>query len=402
MPNRETPRDNSYWQKSRLANYDWEKTTETMYSKKHFIGQNKDIRPLLDYTYHMMYRDDRVILQDRIISDLCASGQNQEDLLLPWVVFTAGAMGAGKGYVMQWLKDQGCFPLEQFVIVDPDHIRQELPEWQGYVLNDPETAAIKTQKEAGHIAEILGYKALRERWNVIFDGSLRDAEWYKLYFARLRHAFPGLRLMIIHIIAEREAVFARAEARGRATGRMVKREVLEQSMDAVPKSVEILAPYVDVAFRVMNWADKEPELTTEPTALNPPWGVPMSTMYLAELWKPIDVDGDGQLSQAEVLAAVALGKITEAVLDTVDVDGDGAITKDELRLAQERCFKGGSLLFRNPTGLEGDRSLTPSSSYATPHRNNVATIHPQTRQLVEKRTLKWSHTGKSLKAQISN
>ena len=55
-------------------------------------------------------------------------------------------------------------------MVDPDKIRSMLPEWKSYVANDSLTAAQKTQKEAGHIAEILGYKALRERWNV-------DSRW---------------------------------------------------------------------------------------------------------------------------------------------------------------------------------------------------------------------------------
>merc|ERR1719183_1864669 len=121
------------------------------------------------------------------------------------------------------MEKKGCLPLNQFVLVDPDQVRQTLPEWAGYVAKDPQTAAIKTQKEAGHIAEILGYKALQNRWNVIFDGSLRDVEWYKVYFQKLRDTFPGIRLMILHIQAEREEVIRRAEARGKETGRMVPR-----------------------------------------------------------------------------------------------------------------------------------------------------------------------------------
>ena len=78
------------------------------------------------------------------------------------------------------MNKQKCLPLEQFILVDPDQIRQMLPEWDGYVERDPMTAAVKTQKEAGHIAEILGYRALRHRRNVIFDGSLRDVEWYSI------------------------------------------------------------------------------------------------------------------------------------------------------------------------------------------------------------------------------
>jgi len=154
--------------------------------------------------------------------------------------------------------------------------------------------------------------------------------------------------MILHIVAEREEVLRRAEARGRETGRMVPRELLESSMDAVPKSVEILAPHVDVACRVLNLSGQDPVLEREPAALNPPLGISVSFHYLAELWKPIDTDGDGQLSKTEVLAAIGQGKLTETVLETVDIDGDGTITKEELRIASEKCFHAGSLNYLNP------------------------------------------------------
>lgn len=277
---KDNPADNSFWKQK---NFDYDRTTEDSFAIPHFTGPNRDIRPLLDYTYHKKYNEERTMLQDRLIAELSGGGHKQEDLLLPWVIFTAGAMGAGKGFVMEWMEKQGCLPLDKFVIVDPDMIRQALPEWDGYVAKDPLTAAIKTQKEAGHIAEILGYKALRMRWNVIFDGSLRDVEWYKVYFQKLRHAFPGIRLMILHIQAEREAVLRRAEERGKATGRMVPRELLESSMEAVPISVNTLAPYVDVAIKCLNLSNQEPQLEREPSGINPPLGITVTPGYIKKL-----------------------------------------------------------------------------------------------------------------------
>jgi hypothetical protein len=41
----------------------------------------------------------------------------------PWVVFTAGAMGAGTRRAMRWLAEHDYFPLKSFVQVDPDAIR---------------------------------------------------------------------------------------------------------------------------------------------------------------------------------------------------------------------------------------------------------------------------------------
>jgi len=340
--NDECAKYNDYWT---TPDYDYSKTTEDSYGVAHFTGANKDIRPLLDYTYHKKYHEDRIFLQDRLIGEFCVSGDEQSDLLLPWVIFTAGAMGAGKGYVVKWMESQGCLPLKQFVTVDPDAIRQALPEWPGYVANDPMSAAIKTQKEAGCMAEILGYKALGQRWNVIFDGSLRDTDWYKMYFHKLRIAFPGVRLMILHIEAERDAVLKRAEARGKETGRMVPRALLESSMEQVPKSCKVLAPFVDVAINVRNLEGKPPRFEHEPAALHPPIDVPITVEYISKLWQPMDADGDGELTKEEVAAALASGQLTQEILDTIDTDHDGTISKSELQNAKGLARRSSSMVF---------------------------------------------------------
>jgi hypothetical protein len=87
------------------------------------------------------------------------------------------------------------------------------------------------------------------------DGSLRDALWYKAYFARLREEFPAVRQAILHVTAPREAVFERAAARGRATGRVVPQKVLEAALEQVPRSIEILSPLVDY-YGELNNADE--------------------------------------------------------------------------------------------------------------------------------------------------
>jgi len=119
-------------------------------------------------------------------------------------------MGAGKSYTMRTLVEKGRFPLLAFVNVDPDAIRQNLPEFHIYVEQSPELAGELTRKEAGFIAEILTLAGLQSGKNVLVDGSLRDWEWYKVYFDRMRREFPSLRLAILHITAPREAVFHRA------------------------------------------------------------------------------------------------------------------------------------------------------------------------------------------------
>lgn len=326
-----------------VQKWDETRSTEDNYCIHLFEGANADVRPLLDYSWHKMYVASRVSVQDSLIEQLVSRPSISEQPILPWVVFTAGAMGAGKGYVVKWMSERGYLPMEQFVVVDPDQIRQLLPEWETYVRKDSELAGNMTQKEAGMIAEILGYRALRDRHNVIFDGSLRDAGWYSKYFHQLRVNFPGIRIMILHIVADKDEVLRRAEERGKKTGRVVPPEVLLGSMEAVPRSVGILSQLTDFTCRVRN-SGPEPRLEREPGAPYPSKSVPLSWELIKSLWQPLDLDGDGEMSKEEVDRAIALGILTHEVVATIDKDGSGSISKAEVLQAQEAAKKATSLV----------------------------------------------------------
>lgn len=224
-----------------------------------FYGKFSHIRETLDYEYHSNYTFERQKLQDAIIDDMLDSaifydvdGKIGSVPTEPWIVFTAGAMGSGKSHTMKILVEQGLFPLKAFVTVDPDEIRHLLPEYHMYIDENPELAGELTRKEAGLIAEILTLAALKAGKNVLQDGSLRDWEWYKAYFTRLREEFPAVRQAILHVTAPREAVFRRAADRAVATGRTVPTDVLEAALEQVPRSVKILAPLVDYYAQLDN------------------------------------------------------------------------------------------------------------------------------------------------------
>ena len=195
-------------------------STEQNYKNvdKEFYGSYAEIRSTLDYNYHDNYTKQRQLLQDKIISSFIGNILIQDkngDLCTtptePFIVFTAGAMGAGKGHTIKTLVDRGHFPLLAFVLVDPDEIRRHFPEYQLYVNQCPESAGELTRKEAGFVAEILTAVALEQGKNVLVDGSLRDSVWYGEYFQQLRDRYPQLKLAIIHVTAPRETIFRRAE-----------------------------------------------------------------------------------------------------------------------------------------------------------------------------------------------
>lgn len=132
-----------------------------------FYGKFSHIRETLDYNYHCNYTFERQKLQDAIIDDMLdaavifdVDGKIGSVPTEPWIVFTAGAMGAGKSHTMNVLVEKGRFPLTAFVVVDPDEIRHLLPEYSVYIASNPEHAGDLTRKEAGFIAEILTLAAV--------------------------------------------------------------------------------------------------------------------------------------------------------------------------------------------------------------------------------------------------
>ena len=70
------------------------------------------------------------------------------------MVFTAGAMGAGKSHTIDWMSQRDIFPLSQIVQIDADIFKAALPEWPTYVKKDPGTAGYHTRLESGYLVEI--------------------------------------------------------------------------------------------------------------------------------------------------------------------------------------------------------------------------------------------------------
>ena len=129
-----------------------------------FYGKFSHIRKILDYSFHSHYTFERQKLHDAIITDMLneayicdANGNIGTVAADPWIVFTAGAMGAGKSHTMRVLVEKSRFPLPAFVIVDPDEIRRLLPEYHMYIAENPSLAGELTRKEVWSSLSIYYY-----------------------------------------------------------------------------------------------------------------------------------------------------------------------------------------------------------------------------------------------------
>lgn len=327
------------------AEFDPEKTTEENYARK---DQTNDVytpaysreRGTLDYSYHKRYTIQRQQVQDRIAHHYRNQYRVKADHkpILPWLLFTAGAMGCGKGYVKKWLARNGYLPLDMFVQVDMDDIRARLPEWPEYLQNGQATAGERTQKEAGMIAELVTHNALRRRRNILLDGSLRNKEYYSQYLDSVLKNYPGVRVGIIHVVVQDEAVVQRRVLkRAEEEGRKVPPSIVTNSFNQVPKSVAYFGEnYCDFCCRITNEENAEPELTPEP-AFAKGHSTELTWDFFKKIWDnaSLDVDGDGVLSQKELHNGVQSGLVSQKVVQSMDADGDGFISTYDLEVAEK-------------------------------------------------------------------
>jgi len=219
-----------------------------------FLPEFRASRLMCDYSYHDRYSQERQGLQDAILRRVLSAGTVHTN---PLLVFTAGAMGAGKSHVLAMMHRMyyGAFNLSRFNILDPDQIRFMFPEMQQYLQANPIQAGVLTHLEASYVVELGLYETLRRRNCAVIDGSLQDWQWHAALFKRIRASYPHYRLAILHVTANRTVVHDRAIRRAKKTGRVVPPQLLDSVMDKVPVSVRALTPVVDFVVEVDNTGD---------------------------------------------------------------------------------------------------------------------------------------------------
>lgn len=240
----------------RHADYVVEKDDGTSSSSIHdpvrhgeVYGEFADIRRGLDYSWHSNYSRERQMWQDQVVRRVALCQGPQER---PWLIYTCGAMGAGKGHVMEWMSRNGVFPLEDIIHIDPDHFKLVMPEWAGYTTHARLEAGTMCHKESAFLQEIAQEAALRASQHVWVDGSLRDFVWYTQLFAEVRKTHPKYRIALIYVHCSPQELFRRIKKRGRETGRWIPEEKARQSLKDTRVTIGVLSHQVDFVAMIDN------------------------------------------------------------------------------------------------------------------------------------------------------
>ncbi|TDJ09307.1 MAG: hypothetical protein E2O68_00520 [Deltaproteobacteria bacterium] len=208
------------------------------------IGKYKAIKDKLDHSYHGIYTKGRQKFHDKIIGDYMKGIKLTGSRKKPRVIFTAGPMGVGKGYALEKLN--ACtYPQGNFVTVDPDRIKNYLPEFKEQInLRKNLSAEIKAgaagyvHKESGYLAEIIQEIAFKSKLDIIVDGSLKDLGWTRMLMKKFKS--KGYKIEIIYVNAKSQIILKRVKERARKTGRDIPRDTVLVNISEVSNTVKIL------------------------------------------------------------------------------------------------------------------------------------------------------------------
>ena len=214
---------------------------------------------LIDRRYHGYYSTSRNDWHLQLINKHLLHARSEPPYR---AIFLAGTMGVGKGHVLRQWKANGTLSLPNYVWNDSDYFKTLIPETATLEELAPELAATLVHRESSYISELLLWETLARGASTIVEGTLKDAEWYASFFARIRTAYPHYSIEILHVDAPWDVICERVERRAKVTGRHVPLSVIRDAYDRVPVAVERLQPLVDRYFYVDNSVDEKVSSTT--------------------------------------------------------------------------------------------------------------------------------------------
>ena len=171
------------------------------------------------------------------------------------------------------MSQNGFFPLENIVHIDPDAFKMMMPEWPDYVARDQDRAGTHCHVESSFMVEIAQAAAMEKQQNIWVDGSLRDADFYQKAFQRIRETHPNYRISIFYITASEQTIRQRIHHRAEQTGRDVPEHLIKASLQAMDKSLNTLTPLCDFVARINNEGNEPRLVAFETVDTKGNWGV---------------------------------------------------------------------------------------------------------------------------------
>ncbi len=140
-------------------------------------------------------------------------------------VLTAGGSGSGKSFFVNEFFLNSTE--ENYVLIDSDNIKEELPEYVEAVKNKNLDAADIVHKESGHIADSLLQFCISNSYSFIYDGTMSNYEKYDTLITNLKKSQFNISALYVDI--DVDVALGRALTRAQVTGRAVPEHVIKET-----------------------------------------------------------------------------------------------------------------------------------------------------------------------------
>lgn len=121
-----------------------------------------------------------------------------------------------------------------FARIDPDVIREKLPEYDRIARSGTPRLAELTRSETNRIMDNLIAKTIGEGKSFVFDASGRDLEWYKNLIQTLQE--KSYEVTVVMVFTDPAVARRRCDERAEVSGRVVDKEYFLETHLVVPRN----------------------------------------------------------------------------------------------------------------------------------------------------------------------
>ena len=172
-------------------------------------------------------------------------------------IMTMGAPASGKSSALRDIDTS------KYVKVDPDAIKEKLPEYQKAISDKDNTyrgAAVMAHEESSAIAKDIMRQAMANGNHIVVDGTGANEKSFLSKMKQLQDAGYKVHVAMPHL--EKEEGIARMKDRAEKSGRMVPEKFAREAYDSIPRNFESIARQAD-SFALHDNAGKEPRKVWE-------------------------------------------------------------------------------------------------------------------------------------------